>query len=208
MGSLADILKLAKKQNNNTIVIHFQSKVQIAIEGLTSKKFAQALSNKEKSKQKGTTIGEPLKYKKTYQSCIKQARSWSTRGSKWKIYIIPLRATPCERSEQGSLLKSGTKNFTHLYAVEVCVPELVSNETRQDETGHHFPNWRYREKTTFFWSRCSRKSGKNLGKKKIRVQKIKKFPKNYFSKINTTACSPGAFIRGSMNPALKLQGYK
>ena len=24
---------------------------------------------------------------------------------------------------------------------EVCVPELVLNETRQDETGGHFPNW-------------------------------------------------------------------
>ena len=34
--------------------------------------------------------------------------------------------------------------------IEVCVPELVLNETRQDETGPHFPNWRYRDESTFF----------------------------------------------------------
>ena len=39
------------------------------------------------------------------------------------------------------LLKSGR--------VEVCFPALILNETRQEETGHHFPNWQYREKTTF-----------------------------------------------------------
>ena len=43
--------------------------------------------------------------------------------------------------------------------------ELVLNETRQDETGPHFPNWRYRDETTFFWSRHSRKFGKNPGNK-------------------------------------------
>ena len=48
-----------------------------------------------------------------------------------------------------------------LILLEVCVPEFVLNETRQDEIGHHFPNWRYGEKTTFFWSHCLRKSGKN-----------------------------------------------
>ena len=35
-----------------------------------------------------------------------------------------------------------------LLGVKVCIPELVLNETRQDETVHHFPNWQYREKTT------------------------------------------------------------
>ena len=55
--------------------------------------------------------------------------------------------------------------------VEVCVPELVLNETRQDETGHPFPNWQYREMTTFFWSRCSRKSGKNPGNKLVSIIK-------------------------------------
>ena len=38
--------------------------------------------------------------------------------------------------------------------LEVCVPKLILNKMR-----HHFPNWRYREKTNFFWSHCSRKSG-------------------------------------------------
>ena len=44
--------------------------------------------------------------------------------------------------------------FVYLISGEVCVPELILNETRQDETGPHFPNWRYQDKTTFFWSRC------------------------------------------------------
>ena len=44
---------------------------------------------------------------------------------------------------------------------EDCFPELVLNETRQDKTGSHFPNWQYRDKTTVFWSRHSRKLGKN-----------------------------------------------
>ena len=35
---------------------------------------------------------------------------------------------------------------------------------RQDETGGHFPNWRYWDKTTVFWSRCSKKFEKNLGR--------------------------------------------
>ena len=48
------------------------------------------------------------------------------------------------------------------YIIEVSVPELVLNEMRQDETGHHFPNWQYQEKTTILGSCCSRKSGKNL----------------------------------------------
>ena len=31
---------------------------------------------------------------------------------------------------------------------------------RQDETGHHFPNWRYREKTTFSGSVARENPGK------------------------------------------------
>ena len=34
------------------------------------------------------------------------------------------------------------------YQVEVCVPKLVLNETRQDETGGQFPNLWDRDKTT------------------------------------------------------------
>ena len=45
--------------------------------------------------------------------------------------------------------------------VKVCIPELVLNETRQDKTGNHFPNWRKLDKTTSLWCRCSGKSGKN-----------------------------------------------
>ena len=41
--------------------------------------------------------------------------------------------------------------------LEVCLPELVLNETRPDQTGTHFLNWRYWDKTTFFWSPHSRK---------------------------------------------------
>ena len=48
--------------------------------------------------------------------------------------------------------------------LEVCVPELISNGTRQDETGRQFPNWRDRDKTTSLWSRCSEKFGKKSGK--------------------------------------------
>ena len=48
--------------------------------------------------------------------------------------------------------------------LEVCIPELIFLETRQDETGGHFLNWGYQDKShkiTVFWSLCSRKSGKN-----------------------------------------------
>ena len=48
--------------------------------------------------------------------------------------------------------------------IDVCVPELVSNDTRQDETGRQFPNWRDRDKITSLRSRCSGKFGKNLGR--------------------------------------------
>ena len=50
------------------------------------------------------------------------------------------------------------------FKLEVCVPELVSNEKRQDVTGRQFPNWRDRDKTTSLWSRCSEKFGKKSGK--------------------------------------------
>ena len=60
------------------------------------------------------------------------------------------------------------KNFKNVSfrknKLEVCVPELILNKTRQDETGNHFPNWRDPDKTTSLWSRCLGKSGKNLGK--------------------------------------------
>ena len=46
----------------------------------------------------------------------------------------------------------------------MCVPGLVLNETKQDDTGIHFPIWRDCDKTTCFWSRCLGKSGKKLGK--------------------------------------------
>ena len=52
-----------------------------------------------------------------------------------------------------------------LCCLEVCIPKLVLNKTRQDETGGQFTNWQDREKTNFFWSRSSRKSGKNPGNK-------------------------------------------
>ena len=56
--------------------------------------------------------------------------------------------------------------------IEVCIPELVLNETRQDKTGPHFPNCWYRDKTTVFWSRHSRKSGKNPGNKLIFIREV------------------------------------
>ena len=49
--------------------------------------------------------------------------------------------------------------------LEVCIPELLLNESRQDKAGEQFPNWWYRDKTTFVRSRRSGKSGKNLGNK-------------------------------------------
>ena len=49
--------------------------------------------------------------------------------------------------------------------VEVCIPELVWNEMRQDE----FLNWQDPYKTTSLWSHCSGKSGKNLGNKAFNV---------------------------------------
>ena len=48
-----------------------------------------------------------------------------------------------------------------LYDIEVCIPSLVWNETRQDGTGGHFPNQRHHDGTSFFWSCCSGKSRKN-----------------------------------------------
>ena len=53
------------------------------------------------------------------------------------------------------------------------VPELFLNETRQDETGGHCPNWRDRDNTTFSgpvaWEnpgKIQEKSGKNPGNKR------------------------------------------
>ena len=60
--------------------------------------------------------------------------------------------------------------------VEVCVPELVLNETRQDETGTHFPNWRYRDETNVFWSRHSRKFRKNPGNKRDETAPLRTVP--------------------------------
>ena len=47
-----------------------------------------------------------------------------------------------------------------VFLFKVCIPGLVWNETRQDGTGGHFPNWRDHDNTTDFLSRCSGKSGK------------------------------------------------
>ena len=86
--------------------------------------------------------------------------------------------------------------FWH-FKLEVCVPELVLNETRQDETGHHFLNWRYWEKTTFFWSRCTRKSGKireiNCAKAKIMQDERKRDcdnPKTFWPKLDKNLKPP------------------
>ena len=62
------------------------------------------------------------------------------------------------------VIRSFDKFDKYRFILEVCVPELVSNGTRQDETGRQFLNWRDRDKTTSLWSRCSGKFGKNLGK--------------------------------------------
>ena len=51
-----------------------------------------------------------------------------------------------------------TRIKVNLCRLEVCVPKLVWNKTRQDETGGQFPNWRDQYKTTSLWSRCSGKS--------------------------------------------------
>ena len=52
-------------------------------------------------------------------------------------------------------------SYIYSQSLEICVPELVSNGTRQDETGRQFPNWRDQDKTTSLWSRCLGKFGKN-----------------------------------------------
>ena len=93
--------------------------------------------------------------------------------------------------------------FWH-FKLEVCVPELVLNETRQDETGTHFRNWRYRDKTTVFWSRHSRKLGKNPGNKrdgtgllntaresleKYRILRL--FPENLYKQIDILVWQKG-----------------
>ena len=48
------------------------------------------------------------------------------------------------------------------FSLEVCVPQFDLNKTRQDDTGGHFPNWRDRDNTTVFWSRCSENQGMPL----------------------------------------------
>ena len=73
-----------------------------------------------------------------------------------------MRLTLCEKIFNGW---HGCCIFRPAFGLEVCVPELFLNETRRDETGTHFPNWRYRDETNFFWSRHSRKFGKNSGNK-------------------------------------------
>ena len=58
----------------------------------------------------------------------------------------------------------GFKNEWRLHSItlqpfefEVCVPKLVWNKTRQDETGGHFPNCRDRDETTYVRS-CHREN--------------------------------------------------
>ena len=79
----------------------------------------------------------------------------------------------CERhymfNKRGSQPSSKRVEQAHhfegwVWDLEVCVPKLVLNQIRQDETGGHFPKWRDRDNTTVFWSHCSEKSGKNNGK--------------------------------------------
>ena len=53
---------------------------------------------------------------------------------------------------------------------------------RKDETGPHFPNWRYRDETTFFRSRHLRKFGKNPGIKRDEtglLYTVREIPKQY-----------------------------
>ena len=52
-----------------------------------------------------------------------------------------------------------TENTIH--TIEVCIPCLVLVGTRLDGTGGHFPNCRDLDETTYFWSCCSGKFGKN-----------------------------------------------
>ena len=59
------------------------------------------------------------------------------------------------------------KTLFHLQ-LEVCIPGLVLNETRQDGTGGHFLNWRDHDSTEFFWSCFSGTSGKKMGKNEMR----------------------------------------
>ena len=65
--------------------------------------------------------------------------------------------------------------------LELCVPELVLNETRQDETGGQFPNGRDRDKTTYLWSRC-------LGKSRINPGKNLTFYKSLWALVNVIEC--------------------
>ena len=44
--------------------------------------------------------------------------------------------------------------------VEVGIPELIVNETRQEQTGGQFPNWRDRDKTTFYGPIAQENPGK------------------------------------------------
>ena len=80
------------------------------------------------------------------------------------------KSSPSQDSSIGST--SAWYHRCHGFKLEVCIPKLFF-ETRQDQTGGHFLNWRYQDKTNVFWSRCSRKSGKiwekfgkNLGRDK------------------------------------------
>ena len=59
--------------------------------------------------------------------------------------------------------KSSNKNFRGQF-LEVCVPSLVWNETRQNGTGGHYPNCWDHDETTYVWSCCLGKFWKNWGR--------------------------------------------
>ena len=65
---------------------------------------------------------------------------------------------------QGQIIIEIDRFDMNRQTVEVCIPELVWNETRQDETGGHWPNCRDRDETTYVWSCHLGQFRKNMGK--------------------------------------------
>ena len=109
-----------------------------------------------------TTLSTKLRFDKFKFSVFRQSYSTSVDNN---FYLYYLSTNPTWANHGCKLIQNMFSCFDHWIKsiLEVCVPELVLNETRQDKTGGQFLNWQDQNKTTFLLSRGSGKSRKNPG---------------------------------------------
>ena len=103
------------------------------------------------------------------------------------LEYLPQFAIVCGDSQFFISLKQTSVCNKHLSTkisknIEVCVFELG---TKRDDTGgdgRPFPSWRYQDETNVFWSRHSRKFGKNPGNKRDErglLNTVREIPEEY-----------------------------